>query len=608
MTIYLYNRETSLEIYQLTIYSALKELGFPVTLTNSIDISISATREECYSDDIYIIIGGQYLLEPPQKYIVVQTLPTSHLTKVNKLEAYWMTKEYITLLEKAVAVWDFSADNIKVWENYYGFNNVKHLVFGYQSIITDRIKSLQDKSGLGEIAQINNYNTQTTSYVVIGDDRADKWLKSLSKRDIDAFNLTIRSAQTPFPLITGLIGSGCGVIIIADYENTYPDISMCYALRYNGVRCLVEKPRDIALQKSLLEIGCELVPWIRLNKHFKNTLQALGQSATKMPKRHLFSSNLDTSITNDLIVYRRDSEKIDGDEGESNNKKTNNKRKRKTKAPKLYTREPVGDVNYDLLEDGGISLKLGDIPDLDLPTITICTPTGNRRSLFSLAIRNFMNFIYPEDKLRWLILDDGEKSMEEIIPRDYRIRYQFIGGKPERLSVAAMRNRLVELSNTEIILFMDDDDYYPPENILARTKSLIKYKKEGVQCVGCRDVASYDLKQGLCAICSNGEEYLTESSLAFTKDFWRERPFREADRTSEYRYFLEYRQDKMRSIPFQFVTIALTHGSNTTGGVRDLDFYRKWQPSEDWEATKKSILNILDEETQDFLNMLKKII
>ena len=44
------------------------------------------------------------------------------------------------------------------------------------------------------------------------------------------------------------------------------------------------------------------------------------------------------------------------------------------------------------------------------------------------------------------------------------------------------------------------------------------------------------------------------------------------------------------------------------GGGRDLDFYRKWKPSENWEDTKKSILNVLDEDTQDFLNMLKKVI
>ena len=38
------------------------------------------------------------------------------------------------------------------------------------------------------------------------------------------------------------------------------------------------------------------------------------------------------------------------------------------------------------------------IEDKDLPPISIITPTGNRRSLFSIAIKNFQSFIYPKDK------------------------------------------------------------------------------------------------------------------------------------------------------------------------------------------------------------------
>ena len=155
---------------------------------------------------------------------------------------------------------------------------------------------------------------------------------------------------------------------------------------------------------------------------------------------------------------------------------------------------------------------------------------------------------------------------------------------------------------------MDDDDYYTPENLLARVKSLIKYSKDGVGCVGCKDVATYDLIREMVANCSNGQEYLTESSLAFTRTFWDTQHFRSSDTSSEFRYFLEYRQDQIRSIPFQFVTIALTHGKNTTGDGRRLERYQKWKPSENWEEAKKILLEILDEDAQDFLLAIKKMI
>ena len=651
MNLILYNREASLEIYQTAIYSSLRELGYKIAKSTTIKVD---------SNDLYLILGGQFIVEVPKRYIIIQTLPTSHLTMANNLEAYWMDNNYIDLLRHADCIWEMSKESIKIWRDYYGFKPVFYLPFGYSSMMTERVTQLFRGVATDILPKTrpNDIPDQMNALVVIGEDRADKWMRSLPERDSRYFNLTLRSAKQPFQLITSLKVVDCTVIIIADYENTFPDIGLCYALRYNGIHCLVEQPRDKDIQQQLKSIGCQLIPWIRLSKHFKTSVEkilATDNTRHELPKRIGLSSefsrnpdllkilnddDIDREILNEYEVIdniakngeekgeekgeEEEEEKGGGEDAPGDRKNYNyndeepdkSSKKKKKKRIKnnnkdkssLYIREAIRDVNYDLLDDGGISLKIGDIDDDELPIVTICTPTANRRMLFSLAIRNFMSFIYPEDKLRWVILDNGDKPIEEIIPRDYRIRYQYIDSDKNKLSVAQMRNKLVELATSEIILFMDDDDYYPPENILARTKALLKYSVDGVDCVGCRDVASYDLKHGLCAICSNGEEYLTESSLAFRRTFWQERPFRETDKTSEYRYFLEYRQDRMRSIPFQFVTVALTHGTNTTGGVRDLDFYRKWKPSEDWEDTKKSILNVLDEDTQDFLNMLKKAV
>ena len=281
-------------------------------------------------------------------------------------------------------------------------------------------------------------------------------------------------------------------------------------------------------------------------------------------------------------------------------------RKKKRNKIKLFKREPIKDVDFNILDDGSINLKLGEISDEDLPKISICTPTGNRRWVFPLAIKNFLSFIYPKDRLEWIILDDGEKSIEDLIPRDKRITYKYMSDVNNRLPIADKRNKLVEMANHDYIVFMDDDDFYTPENLIARIKSLLKYQKEGVECVGCKEVASYDLNAEMVASCSNGDEYLTESTLAFTKSFWLEKKFLKGVKASEYKSFLEYRQHKVRAIPFQFVSIALTHGCNSTGRVRDLELQKKWKPSENWEQSKDILLEILDEETQDFLITLKK--
>ena len=75
-------------------------------------------------------------------------------------------------------------------------------------------------------------------------------------------------------------------------------------------------------------------------------------------------------------------------------------------------------VNYDFMEktlkglmepehkivDGSYVLKLPKIEDKDLPTVSIVTPTYNRRHLFSLPLYNFENFIYPKDKIEWIMM------------------------------------------------------------------------------------------------------------------------------------------------------------------------------------------------------------
>ena len=50
------------------------------------------------------------------------------------------------------------------------------------------------------------------------------------------------------------------------------------------------------------------------------------------------------------------------------------------------------------VDDETYVLKLPNIPDEELPYISIVTPTYRRRKLFSMAIRNFQNFIYPKEK------------------------------------------------------------------------------------------------------------------------------------------------------------------------------------------------------------------
>ena len=55
---------------------------------------------------------------------------------------------------------------------------------------------------------------------------------------------------------------------------------------------------------------------------------------------------------------------------------------------------------------------------------------------------------------------------------------------------------------------------------------------------------------------SNGSQFLCEASLAFTREFWNERRFRDEDNLAEFYYFLQYRQNNIVDIPNQFGLIG----------------------------------------------------
>ncbi len=233
-------------------------------------------------------------------------------------------------------------------------------------------------------------------------------------------------------------------------------------------------------------------------------------------------------------------------------------------------------VNYDFMQstlhgfmkpdhekiDGNYILKLPDISDEDLPYISIITPTYERRKLIYMAIRNFQEFIYPKEKLEWIILDDSKETMQDILPRDKRIHYIHI--PDEHYSIPKKRNMGVEYANHEIILHMDDDDYYPPESVLARVKILMKYKEKGIQCVGSSSIGIYNIMNKNSSIASDGDTSLSEASMGYYKDFWRERPFNEEETRGEYRGFIFGRFEKIMDIPYAFVIIAFTHKQNFT--------------------------------------------
>ena len=546
----IFNKEKKLNYISLTLHYLLKNNGLNVERVDCIDTT--------NDDDIYIIIGGEYIIDVPKHYIIYQMVPTSHLTLTHKTEGYWYDLGYLELLKRSKRILDTSLENIKVWNDFYDYNHTTHINFHYSPHVL-----------------FSNYKIQyePNKVLVLEHTRSKKLLEKYK-------NTIFIKYTSDEKCINELRNEQALFIYFLEYENTMPNIEFLTLLRHNNIPCIVEKGRDLDIVHKAEELGCLMENGTRMIHSIPKYISQLKHQSILIPSRTP-SYELDKELLDCLKPFN-DPNII-------------------CKRPKLklYERNRLQDVEFNVMDDGAVSLVFSDIQNVELPKVSICTPTYNRRWLFPLAIRNFLRFNYPQELIEWVIIDDGTDGLEDIIPRDNRVKYIHLDDK---CTISDKRNMLVEHSSNDIIVFMDDDDYYPPESILARVKSLIKYKDQGVECVGCTDVANYDIIHNRCAITSNGENYLCESSLTFTRSFWEDRKFPVNCNFGEFKYFLEYRQSKIRTIPFQFVTIALYHGKNTTSHVRSLG-NKKWNHTNHNQNIVKEIF----ENDEDFIDFIRKI-
>ena len=59
--------------------------------------------------------------------------------------------------------------------------------------------------------------------------------------------------------------------------------------------------------------------------------------------------------------------------------------------------------------------KSKKISNKELPFVSVCTPTYNRRPFIPNMLRCFKHQDYPMNKMEWIILDDGSDPIEDLI-------------------------------------------------------------------------------------------------------------------------------------------------------------------------------------------------
>jgi GR25 family glycosyltransferase involved in LPS biosynthesis len=227
----------------------------------------------------------------------------------------------------------------------------------------------------------------------------------------------------------------------------------------------------------------------------------------------------------------------------------------------------IDSVDFDFDEiTKKCKLKLKSIIDEDLPYVSVLTPTKNRKKFFELAIHCFKNYNYPHNKLEWVIVDDSDdgSTLKDILPKDKRIKYVRIKTK-RKIPIGEKRNLCMKYVSHDIVVNMDDDDYYMPNSIKTRVKVLLTYPNINV--IGCGFVCCYDTQQKHYYHVGNNIN-MAEASMCFRKKFWEKREFNKSLKMGE-GYNLKYRKQYALTIPYNYIMIVLNHKTNITNTERN---------------------------------------
>ena len=185
--------------------------------------------------------------------------------------------------------------------------------------------------------------------------------------------------------------------------------------------------------------------------------------------------------------------------------------------------------------------KKTKVSSIGKPFVSICTPTYNRRIFIPNLIKCFELQTYPKELMEWIIIDDGEDKVEDLFINVPGVKYYRYD---QKLKLGKKRNIMHEKCKGDIIVYMDDDDYYPPDRVTHAVDRL--RSKPNALCAGSSIVYIYfnDLDK-IYQFGPYGSNHATAGTFAFKKELLEITKYDDDAEMAEEKQFL-----KNYTIPF----------------------------------------------------------
>ena len=231
------------------------------------------------------------------------------------------------------------------------------------------------------------------------------------------------------------------------------------------------------------------------------------------------------------------------------------------------------------------------------PLVSLITPTYNRRLFMPQAIRNFMSQIYPKNKMEWIILDDGEDKILDLVKDIPEVRYYSFDTK---MKLGQKRNFLNKKAKGQIIIAFDDDDWYSKDYVSYMSKLLMSSPR---LIAGSSEIYNYfvDLEQ-IVIFGPYGPNHSCNGMICYKKEYLKIHSYENEKKAQEEPGFTNRFTEPMVQVgnPSKY-NLAISHTSNSFDRRMNLD-----EDNPTCTITKMKLRNIIrDKKTLQFYKSLK---
>ncbi|WP_420129127.1 glycosyltransferase family 9 protein [Longimicrobium sp.] len=195
----------------------------------------------------------------------------------------------------------------------------------------------------------------------------------------------------------------------------------------------------------------------------------------------------------------------------------------------------------------------------EMPLVSCLMPTADRRVFVPHAIELFLRQDYGHREL--VIVDDGDDSVADLVPRDPRIRYHRTA---RQRTIGGKRNLACSLARGELLAHWDDDDWAADDRLTRQVDAL---RASGADACGLSVVRFFDPRQGRAweyRWKDAARPWLHGATLLYRRVLWERHPFPELRVGEDTRWVWSLPSGAVHAIEDSGWFAGLVHAHNTS--------------------------------------------